>query len=350
MIAVTLNSNAASSATLGVPPLYATRGTLYARAVEGRAAFTLGFLGDTLLSGGVEQFASLTFSCPEVRPASLLLPGENATNPCSLRRTVTTETFQIVDSRVTAAEMNAAAVVAAKSVIKLSLGLASFQQFNATLFGRQLASSLRQRGIQYLYAGNIGQVLLLTSCTVDAGRFPQSGDLGATVCGASQTCAAPLGTSACPPGVLGCSCPLLRAQSLVLSRFLLQNQTSTSTANGTKTAVELSFELRRAESFPARSAVEAAAEYGRVQSAALDALRNDADLIAGFQIEAVSERSATAQVTTLPPLTTTGPPTAEPPSIPPSQATAEPSEGSSALPLGGLTAAWVLGLILPLVA
>ena len=340
VIAVTLNSNAGTSVVMGKPPLYQERGTVYARVRNGRATFDLGFLGDTMMAGGVEQFASMTFSCPATRPAHLLMPGESPANPCTLSTTVGTQSFQVVDVRARASVLNSAAVIAVRSVIKAGLGLTTFQQFNASLFGQTLVSALQTRGVSYLFAGNIGRVLLSTSCTTETAVFPAGGDLGATVCGANQLCASPNNLGSCPRGVTGCACPQVAPRSLLLSRFLLQN---TTTSNGTKTNLELSFELHRAETFPARTADDVAAEYTRVQSATLDAMANDPALVSGFQIESVSERLATAVVTTLPPATTQAPPPVvpQPPSVPVTTVASE----SAASPLAAALALVVAALV-----
>ena len=155
--------------------------------------------------------------------------------------------------------------------------------------------------------------------------------------------AAPNNLASCPNGVEACSCPSLAPRTLLLSRFLLQNGTS---GNGTSTKLELGYELHRADTFPATTAAEVAAEYERVQLATVDALSNDPELVNGFQIQSVSTRSASALVTTVAP--TTQPPVNPPPVVPPPPGTnppPPPTTTSAASPLALALAALLAALV-----
>jgi len=353
VVALTLNSNAASTVQLGLPPAYTEKGTMYARVIRGQATFRLGFTGSTMLAGGVEALATLTVSCPTTRPAHLLAPWESPANPCSISgsgATVSSQSFRVVEQRVTAEVLNSAAVTAAKSILKVASGLSSFSLFNITLFRLRLVGGLNRRNITYLNQVNIHRVIQEVVCTVNS-MLSADGDLGQTVCGVNRVCAAPSNLASCPTGVVGCGCPAAVAKSLLLSRFLLQNGTSAPVppSNATSTRSEFNFDLSRADGFPARTVDEVTAEYARVYAAALDALRNDEDLRDGFQITSVTERSATAIVTTtapttLPP-TTPGPTNAPPPPPQPTPTPTSGGSGSSASPLAFAFAALLAALM-----
>jgi hypothetical protein len=334
VIAVNLISGAGSSVQLAMPPAYEKRGTLYARVEQGRATFQLGFLGDTLLAGGVEELASLVFSCPATRPKELLEPWEDAANPCVLTSTLTTQKFQVVDVKARSDVLNSAAVTNAKKVLKVGHGFSAYTSFNRTLFATRLAIALQQRGIGYLTPTNIPKVLAVTSCTVGT-IFPADGDLGSTVCGPNGLCAAPSGLSTCPNGVQACGCPTSTSRILILNRYLLQNSTNSSSSS---VKSEMTFALNNADGFPARTVDEVVAEYGRVYAAALDALRNDAELRNAFQILTVSERSAIFVVTAIPPTTSAPTPTTTASAPTPTVDSAQSVAFALALLLGALLA------------
>jgi hypothetical protein len=313
VVMVELVADSRTTVQVGVPPSLDTRGPLYVRVRGGRAAFTMAFAGSTALGGNADANATFRFSCPVTRPASTLLAGEPAANPCAGVNEATTLGFAVVDVRLPASAHTSPSALAVRQVIKFSSALTSHQLFNQSHFRAALVPLLGSAGFGYVTRSNIARVLTLLPCTTTS-LF--NADLGTSVCeGSPRRCSASAENLNCPSEVLSCACPV-QTRSLLLARFLLQSGgNSTGPVTGGKTAVEMSFNLASADAFPARNATELADAYTRLAAAAAAALRDPT--MAEFVIDpaSIGTRSLNALPQTAPPAATPTPPTTTAPTI-----------------------------------
>jgi hypothetical protein len=309
------------------PPDYASEGPFYARVSGGVAVFTFGLLGSTASASSLsgDLLAALSFTCPATRPASTLLPGDEApANPCVGVASADTRGIKLRSTALAAADFSSAAVLASRVTFKLSIPsrstkpLREYRSFPADVIAalqRRNASSYR-----FLSAALAPRALPTTTCSVTPAFWPA--DLGSSVCRGTITpvCAFDASSVNCPPQVLACDCAVTAAQQAlrasVLRRSLLQltvNFTNSS-GNATEVALEFAPDLQQAPGYRAATTYDVAADYRAIQSDIAAVLAADVQLKStyGYNVSSIRTRLFTAAIVTAAPPAPTAPMTTAP--------------------------------------
>lgn len=311
-IRVQLVKSATSTATirLSMPDAYIVTGQFWARVTEGRATFSLGFLGSTLEQGSTNPdnhtAVSLQFDCPATVPA-LVTGTTQMANPCALSTliapTVSTRNIRIYDYSVPQTTWQTAEVAGQAPVIKMSLTLTDLSQFNATQFAMTLAAQLSSM-FPFITPENAASVIKITACVVDRTYFGSTLDFGPNVCGPSGLCTG--SNTVCPLGIVKCICPSTTALNTLLSRYLLQT-------SNLRVQTQTTFNLQNAKGFSATSAAAITSMYSQLAQATSNVFKTNTDLITAFGVDTTTVSTATASSPTTVATNTPAPPTSSPP-------------------------------------